>query len=184
MTDRLTDSFGDCRPLHLADPFQRTHVMTHSIWLLLDWIFASPSASGGDPGLGLRRAQWGAHASNLGSIEAAKRIGFELETVHAAWERPLKSQTKAGRVDLPEFVRSDPGWYEREREIGYGRDSAMLGMSWEDWYGRGEEGGAKERVWGMVRRGVVRRKASEVRNLSLEMLSSSARALDDDDEAR
>lgn len=144
--------------------------MSHSIWLLLDWIFTSPTSGGNSriPGLGLRRAQWGAHASNLGSIAAAKRIGFQLETAHAAWERPLKDQTKAERVELPEFVRADPEWYEREREIGYGRDSAMLGMSWEDWHGRGGGEGAKERVRAMVRRGVVRRKASEVPNLSLE----------------
>ncbi|GAA5865340.1 hypothetical protein JCM3774_004943 [Rhodotorula dairenensis] len=148
-------------PLHLADPFQRTHVLTHSIWLLLDWIFASPSATG-RRGLGLRRAQWGAHASNSASIQAAQRIGFELETAHAAWERPLRHDSKAGRIELPAFVEADPEWSEREREIGWGRHSAMLGMGWDRWH----EGGGKERIRALVQRGVVRREASDVLGLS------------------
>ncbi|GAA5976353.1 hypothetical protein JCM10908_005470 [Rhodotorula pacifica] len=170
-------------PLHLANCFQRTHVMTHSIWLLLDWIFASPTgradprrvlASTSSPppppksprGLGLRRAQWGANAGNTASINAAQRIGFTLETPHATWERPLKHESKGGRIELPAFVKADAEWYDHERAIGWGRDSALLGMGWDTWH----EKGGRSKVWQMVQRGVVRRKASEVPDL-LEIAS-------------
>lgn len=59
---------------------------------------------------------------------------------------------------MPAFVEADPEWREREKEIGSGRHSAMLGMAWDTWH----EGGGKERVRAMVERGVVRRKASDL----------------------
>ncbi|KAH8759735.1 hypothetical protein BGZ57DRAFT_614301 [Hyaloscypha finlandica] len=66
----------------ISPAFQRTHVSTNAVGLLLVWTLDRPSAGG----LGLRRVAWQAHAENQASREVALRMGFELEGI-LRWQR-------------------------------------------------------------------------------------------------
>ena len=72
--------------------------------------------------LRLRRVQWRAHALNARSVRAARRAGFRWEGV-ARCERVLL-QGKVGDG------RGVPRGAEGE---GPSRDTAVLGMGWDDW---------------------------------------------------
>lgn len=153
------------RHLHIPAPFQRSYVFTHAAYLLLQWLFSSPFPSippGSNPlttfrGLGLRRVQWAAGSRNTASVNAALRLGFQMEASDQQWERPLaKDRGKVEGVELPEFVQGQ--WREREEGIGLGRHSALLSMGWDRWE---KEGRAKlERM--AAERGVARRNAKDV----------------------
>jgi len=145
--------------LHIPAPFQRTHVLTHSISLLLQWLLSPPPSASpsSPPGLGLRRVQWFANALNLPSIRAAERLGLKLEAAHAAWGR-VTVPGKEG-VALPNCVRG--AWREEEEKVGRGRHSAVLAVGWDDWL----EKGGKERVDELLKRPVTQRKAAEVPGL-------------------
>ncbi|BGP06518.1 protein phosphatase regulator [Rhodotorula toruloides] len=151
--------------LHIPAPFQRSHIFTHAAYLLLQWLFSSPFPSippGSHPfttlhGLGLRRVQWAAGSRNTASINAALRLGFQMEASDQQWERPLaKDRGKVEGLELPEFVQGQ--WREREEGIGLGRHSALLSMAWDRWE---NEGRAKLEMMA-AERGVVRRKAKDV----------------------
>ncbi|GAA5965674.1 hypothetical protein JCM21900_001683 [Sporobolomyces salmonicolor] len=141
--------------LHIPAPFQRTHVLTHSISLVLSWLLDAPSPSM-PSALGLRRVQWFANASNAPSIRAAERLGLAKEGEHLAWERILPP-AKDG-MGLPAFLQGK----RREDELkrGSGRHSSVLAMGWDRW----EEGG-RDKVRGSVEREVKVRKAREVPGL-------------------
>ncbi|GAA5854591.1 hypothetical protein JCM9279_005702 [Rhodotorula babjevae] len=146
--------------LHIPTPFQRTHVLTHSIALLLRWLLTPPSSASpsSPPGLGLRRVQWFANALNVPSIRAAQRLGLSLEAAHMAWDR-VTVPGKEG-VALPDFVQG--AWREEEEQIGRGRHSAVLAIGWDDW----SEKGGRERVDELLEgRPVVRRRAVDVPGL-------------------
>ncbi|BGO93100.1 hypothetical protein NBRC10512_003285 [Rhodotorula toruloides] len=153
--------------LHIPAPFQRTHVLTHSIALLLNWLLNPPPSAHASlanstlpstPGLGLRRVQWFADARNGPSIAAAQRLGFTIETTTMRWDRVLPP-AKNGEA-LPESVKGE--WRAEEEKRGGGRHSAVLGLGWDDWL----EGGAREKVRALVEdRPVLRRKAKEVEGL-------------------
>lgn len=101
-------------------PFQRTHVTTHGIGLLLHWGFDK---------LMLRRIQWQANELNERSWKAAEKMGFVNEGVKR-WERALPP-TKGG-------IRPREG--DPRREWG-GRHTVVLAICWDEW-----EDGGKVRV--------------------------------------
>ncbi|GAA6010384.1 hypothetical protein JCM10207_005202 [Rhodosporidiobolus poonsookiae] len=138
--------------LHIPSPFQRTHVLTHSIVLLLRWLLDPPSPSA----LGLRRAQWFANSLNRPSISAAERLGFALEATHLAWERVLPPGKDA--VALPAFVEGE--WRAAEEQRGGGRHSSLLAIGWDLW-----EETAREKTAALVEREVRRRVAADVPGL-------------------
>ena len=113
--------------------FQRTHVSTHTIGLLLHYCLELPESTTSPygPGLGLRRVQWQAHADNLPSRRAAERMGFKRE----AWIRWLWVLPEELNGD-GEKPREGDKWPER-----YGRHTLMLSTCWDDW-----EDGVRELV--------------------------------------
>ncbi|KAF8639346.1 hypothetical protein AX17_001565 [Amanita inopinata Kibby_2008] len=111
-------------------PFQRTHVTSNAIGLLMHYALDVPS----ERGLGLRRVVWQANALNKRSIGTAQRMGFKMEGI-LRWDRVLplgKESASNGRVGRG---KEDP------RMGCVGRDTAMLSHCWDDW-----EGGGRQRV--------------------------------------
>ncbi|EXJ74248.1 uncharacterized protein A1O5_02544 [Cladophialophora psammophila CBS 110553] len=101
--------------------FQRTHVATNAIGLLLLWTLDPPSAGG----LGLRRVAWRAHAENAASRRTALRIGFEFEGI-ARWDRVFPR----GKVALSaEALRIKNGTQEEQP----GRHTAVFSIVWDEW---------------------------------------------------
>lgn len=103
-------------------PFQRTHVTTHAVGLLLGWCFDE---------IGLRRVQWQANELNERSWRAAEKMGFTKEAV-VRWQRALPPGKSHGVVQ-PREGDPKPDWG--------GRHSALLAVCWDDW-----EGGVKAKV--------------------------------------
>ena len=64
-------------PVMVLPPYQRTHVSSHIIGLAMQYALDLPK----EGGLGVRRLQWQAHASNAGSIKAGKRMGLKVEGI-------------------------------------------------------------------------------------------------------
>lgn len=58
-------------------PYQGTHVASQAIGLMMRCALDKIS----DGGLGVRRLQWQAHASNHTSVRVAQKMGFKLECV-------------------------------------------------------------------------------------------------------
>jgi hypothetical protein len=144
--------------LHIAAPFQRTHVLTHAIALLLRWTLNTPTPT--SEGLGLRRTQWFAKSTNIPSITAAKRMGLveEASLNHPMrWDRVF-DHWRDGVEPLPIFLTGERKEVEEAR--GGGRHSVLLGTDWEAW-----ENGGREKIDALVGREVKRRKASEVAGL-------------------
>ena len=102
-------------------PFQRTHITTHAVGLLLNWCFDE---------LKLRRVQWQADNRNEKSWKAAEKMGFIKEGV-IRWQRLVPSAKSNAGV-----ARQDDPKPECD-----GRHTAVLGVCWDDW-----ENGVKERV--------------------------------------
>jgi RimJ/RimL family protein N-acetyltransferase len=101
--------------------FQRTHVATNAIGLLLLWTLDPPSAGG----LGLRRVEWKTHAENAGSRRAALRMGFESEGI-ARWERVFPRGKVALSVEALEKRNGTKG------ELP-GRHTAIFSIVWDEW---------------------------------------------------
>ncbi|KAL5522951.1 hypothetical protein ACEPAF_1218 [Sanghuangporus sanghuang] len=61
--------------------YQRTHVTTNAVGLLLHYCLELPKSTKSkyDPGLGLRRVQWQTHGDNAASVGAAECMGFRRE---------------------------------------------------------------------------------------------------------
>ncbi|CAE6426518.1 unnamed protein product [Rhizoctonia solani] len=111
--------------------YQRTHVNTHAVGLLMRYALDRPS----EGGLGLRRLQWQAHASNLPSPMAAERLGFKFEGI-IRWQRPLPAD------------RETSAPFRLDDTLGLpGRHTAMLAICWDDW-----ENGGKEHVQKLMER--------------------------------
>jgi len=101
--------------------FQRTHVATNAIGLMLLWTLDPPSAGG----LGLRRVEWQTHAENTASRRAALRIGFEFEGI-ARW----KCVFPRGKVALPVEALEKRNGTKRELP---GRHTAIFSIVWDEW---------------------------------------------------
>jgi RimJ/RimL family protein N-acetyltransferase len=109
--------------------FQRTHVTSNAVGLLLHYALDLPV----DGGLGLRRAVWQANVFNEASVRSAERMGFKLEAV-LRWDRVLP-------IDKDD-ARNKKGERNGDPRAGcVGRDTAMLSICWDDW-----ESGGKEHV--------------------------------------
>ena len=101
--------------------FQRTHVATNAIGLMLLWTLNPPSAGG----LGLRRVEWRTHAENAASRRAAVRMGFEFEGI-ARWERVFPR----GKVALPVAALEKRNGTNGEHP---GRHTANFSIVWDEW---------------------------------------------------
>jgi RimJ/RimL family protein N-acetyltransferase len=101
--------------------FQRTHVATNAIGLLLLWTLDPPSAGG----LGLRRVQWQTHAENAASRRAALRMGFEFEGI-ARWNHVFPHGKVALPVEALEKRNGTKGEFP-------GRHTAVFSIVWEEW---------------------------------------------------
>ncbi|KAF8891792.1 acyl-CoA N-acyltransferase [Infundibulicybe gibba] len=112
--------------------FQRTHVLSNATGLVLHYALDAPSTTPGSPlSLGLRRIAWQANSVNKASVRAAERMGFRLEGI-IRWDRVLHgAKGKVGN-----------GKASRPGEDTLGRDTAMLGLCWEEW----EMEGVREKV--------------------------------------
>jgi RimJ/RimL family protein N-acetyltransferase len=101
--------------------FQRTHVTSHAIGLLLHYALDLPS----DGGLGLRRVEWRTSTLNEGSLRAAERMGFKRDG-HFRWAMVLPQS--AGKTGNGRPRRAgDP------REDNAGRDTVSLAVCWDEW---------------------------------------------------
>jgi len=102
-------------------PFQRTHVTSNAIGLLLQHALELPS----NGGLGLRRVQWQANSVNAASLRTAERMGFKMEGI-LKWDRIFYGGKAKGKVgngrELPRGNNDD-----------LGRDTALLSLCWDDW---------------------------------------------------
>jgi len=102
-------------------PFQRTHVTTNAMGLMLMWCLDPPK----NGGLGLRRVQWQTNMLNEASKRSAERMGFKMECV-VRWERALPP----GKEGLP-WGSSIVG---EDGKVQYpGRHTAVLALCWDDW---------------------------------------------------
>jgi RimJ/RimL family protein N-acetyltransferase len=101
--------------------FQRTHVASNAIGLLLQYTLDPPSSGG----LGLRRVEWKCHAGNEASRKAALRMGFELEGV-LRWERAFPGGTVGLAVDALEKRNGSSG-------ESLGRHTAVFSIVWDEW---------------------------------------------------
>ncbi|KAF8849047.1 acyl-CoA N-acyltransferase [Acephala macrosclerotiorum] len=101
--------------------FQRTHVATNAIGLLLFYMLDPPSAGG----LGLRRVEWKCHAGNQASRKAALRMGFEFEGI-ARWQCVFPR----GNIALPVEALEKRNGTKGELP---GRHTAIFSIVWDEW---------------------------------------------------
>jgi RimJ/RimL family protein N-acetyltransferase len=101
--------------------FQRTFVTSNAVGLLLLYTLDPPPA-----GLGLRRCQWQAHASNEPSRRVAARMHFTFEGVQRFQRVVPKNKTGNGfdTSRLPTVAGAD---------IGQSRDSAVFAHYCDEW---------------------------------------------------
>ena len=136
----------------ILPPFQRTHVNSNAVGLLLQHALESPSQGG----LGLRRVQWQCSSMNAPSIRAAERMGFTKEGI-LRWHRVYHGGKDKGKVhNGREFPR---GGHD---EQDYARDTVMLSHCWDDW-----EQGGRERVQRIMDRQNVSRLPLQNSNILL-----------------
>lgn len=117
-------------------PFQRTHVTSNAVGLLLQYAL-DPPAKGG---LGMRRVQWQTSSANGASMLAAERMGFKKEGV-LRWDRVFYGGGSKGKQGNGKQVPKGDG-------EDLGRDTVVYSICWDDW----EEGGREKMVGIMERR--------------------------------
>jgi RimJ/RimL family protein N-acetyltransferase len=101
--------------------FQRTHVATNAVGILMKYCLDTPTEN--VPALGLRRLEWKAHSKNAPSARLAERMGFTREGV-MRWNMVLDPLlTKDGKKP-----RDADRWPNR-----FGRDSVFLSTCWDEW---------------------------------------------------
>ncbi|KAJ2920569.1 hypothetical protein H1R20_g16524, partial [Candolleomyces eurysporus] len=115
--DHLNTEIG---AVQIFPPFQRTHVASNAVGLLLNYALNLPE----EGGLGLRRVVWQANSVNKASIRLAERLGFQFEGI-LRWDRVMPGTGKAGNGK--ELREGDP------KSSNVGRDTAILGLCWDDW---------------------------------------------------
>ncbi|KIJ68086.1 hypothetical protein HYDPIDRAFT_107724 [Hydnomerulius pinastri MD-312] len=120
---RLVTEIG---PAIVLPAFQRTHVGSHAVGVLLKYTLdVTPN------GLGLRKVKWAASPINLPSNNLAKRMGFKFEGV------------KRWKYVIPKVEGyQKPGKQAREGDAGnglLGRDSNEWALCWDEWEESGRE---------------------------------------------
>jgi RimJ/RimL family protein N-acetyltransferase len=125
-------------PVIILASFQRTHVTTHAVGLVVQYALNLPSDPA-LPGLGLRRVEWLAGSNNEQSITTAQRLGFRMEGTHR-WARVLPDTTPE---DIGEgFERQlKQGDQAEGVSLGKGRHDVYLSICWDDW-----ESGSREKL--------------------------------------
>ncbi|GMK57360.1 hypothetical protein CspeluHIS016_0401940 [Cutaneotrichosporon spelunceum] len=110
----------------ILKPFQRTHVNTHMVGLMMHQVLDRPE----EGGWGLRRCQWKTNSLNKPSQSAALRLGYKYEGTLRAFVvlPPNREGAEKGR---PGVRRADC----------MQRDTWMASVTWQDW-----EGGVREHV--------------------------------------
>jgi RimJ/RimL family protein N-acetyltransferase len=118
--------------------FQRTHVTSNAVGLLLQYALNLPS----EGGLGLRRVQWQTNSPNAASVAVAERMGFRKEAL-LKWDRVFHGGWETGKAgnNRPMPRRGTAVESGESNKEPMGRDTVMLSLCWDDW----EEGG-KEKV--------------------------------------
>jgi RimJ/RimL family protein N-acetyltransferase len=112
-------------PVVILPPFQRTHVCTNAVGIMMRYCLELP----GDGGLGFRRVQWAANVTNLASVKVAERMGF-LHEGTMRWVMVLSEGKEGNKSREGDHLITRPG-----------RDSILLAVCWDDW-----EGGVREHV--------------------------------------
>ncbi|KAG1827367.1 GNAT family acetyltransferase [Suillus subaureus] len=121
----------------ILPPYQRTHVNSNAVGLLLQYALEVPSQGG----LGLRRVQWQCSSVNAPSIRAAERLGFKKEAI-MRWYRVYRGGKERGKVhNGRELPQGDLG------EQDYGLDLVIFGYCWDDW-----EQGGRENIQAIMNR--------------------------------
>lgn len=123
--------------------FQRTHITTNAVGLMLEHALEAQS----NGGWGLRRVAWQTSSANLPSQHAAERMGFQKEGV-LRWNTVFYNSTFRGKVGNG---RSMPHWGE-EKDLS--RDTVVYSMCWDDW-----ENGGRDRMHDLM---LGRRTTNEV----------------------
>ncbi|EGX50054.1 hypothetical protein AOL_s00076g405 [Orbilia oligospora ATCC 24927] len=120
--------------------FQRTHVTSNAVGLLLKLALDSPN----EGGLGFRRVQWMTSSVNHPSIKTAEKMGFTKEGV-IRWDRLYPGGANTGKESngKPLDVDGKVG-HMNGRDLG--RDSVMFSMCWDDWYLSGMREHVNERM--------------------------------------
>ena len=104
-------------------PFQRSHVASNAVGILLRYCLDLPRA--GRPALGLRRVEWCAHVKNEASVRLAERIGFRCEGL-TRWRNVMPE------VRMQDGERPRAGDPKPEKP---GRHTVILSVCWGDWEG-------------------------------------------------
>ncbi|KAK7740467.1 hypothetical protein SLS53_005309 [Cytospora paraplurivora] len=109
-------------PVIVLPKYQRSHVTSNAVGLLLQYAFATAE----EGGLGLKRMQWLCSTANSGSIKVAERMGYEkVGTIPYHHRFPLgKRRGKVGN-GRPPPKGGDPDdlW----------RDTIVYSLSWDIW---------------------------------------------------
>ncbi|KAK6335013.1 hypothetical protein TWF718_010455 [Orbilia javanica] len=120
--------------------FQRTHVTSNSVGLLLKLALDSPA----EGGLGFRRVQWMTSSKNLASINTAEKMGFTKEGI-IRWDRLYPGGGSLNKESSGKPLRVE-GKVTHMNENDLGRDSVMLSMCWDDWHLDGMREHAMQRM--------------------------------------
>lgn len=115
--------------LFTLPPYQRTHVTSNAVGLMLQYALSRPS----DGGLGLIRVQWRLDSRHEGSARVAERMGLRYEGTEM-WFRLIKDGVARGKVGngkspLPPGSEDGDVW----------QDKTTYAMCWDDWLGGGRE---------------------------------------------
>ncbi|KAF9241847.1 acyl-CoA N-acyltransferase [Melanogaster broomeanus] len=124
-TDK-TNLVTEIGPAIVLPAFQRTHVASHAVGLLLKYLLdIAPS------GLGFRKVKWTASPFNVPSNRLAKRMGFKFDGL-IRWTSVVV-RVEGYQKDGKEARAGDAG------DGLLGRDSNELAVCWDDWEGGGRE---------------------------------------------
>ena len=124
-----TDKTGlvtEIGPAIVLPAFQRTHVGSHAVGLLLKYALKLPPS-----GLGFRKVRWTASPINDASNNLVKRMGFKLDGV-LRWKWVLPAVE--GYQKLGKEARADDAGNGL-----LGRDSNEWALCWDDWEESGRE---------------------------------------------
>ncbi|KAJ5466982.1 hypothetical protein N7475_004734 [Penicillium sp. IBT 31633x] len=114
----------------ILPPYQRSHVASNALGLVLQLAFEAPEKGG----LGLRRMHWAANTPNLASARLAERMGFERIGIipwHMRFVKGKLTGKQGNGKALPAGADPEDVW----------RDTLTLSLAWDQW-----ENGAKERA--------------------------------------